>query len=262
MVREFPFVQGEAMGVNGRFMLDTGVDQALIINDHHVPVAGGTTIGKGHFGSGETFAVRLIPGLNDIRIGQLRYAHATQVASQDARQLEEITPDFLGWIGFYFWSGYSLKLDYQKLQATFYKGPPEAYLSGERLIAKLPFEIRKLPNHPVMHVSIGGIDMIASFDTGQYGALYTNAKTKALLIAAGSLTSSSKNDGSFDLKDVVIGGRDFPGIKNMDVNVSVFPAAAPIGLKEDNILSIGYGFLSQYKTVWDYQRRYIYLLAR
>jgi hypothetical protein len=89
--------------------------------------------------------------------------------------LEGITPDFLGWVGYYFWEGYALKLDYRRSRVTLYKGPPELYLSAEKVIAELPFEIRKLPNHPVMHIRIGGLDIIAAFDTGQYGALYTDA---------------------------------------------------------------------------------------
>ncbi|MFD2427139.1 hypothetical protein ACFSUK_01290 [Sphingobium scionense] len=40
MVREFPFIEGEIAGVRGKFMLDTGMQDALVINDHRVPLVG------------------------------------------------------------------------------------------------------------------------------------------------------------------------------------------------------------------------------
>jgi hypothetical protein len=41
MVREFPFIEGEIAGIKGKFMLDTGMQDGLVINDHRVPIAGG-----------------------------------------------------------------------------------------------------------------------------------------------------------------------------------------------------------------------------
>jgi hypothetical protein len=260
MVREFPFVEGKISGVEGKLMLDTGADQALAINDHRVPLSTGHLSGTGHFGSGQTFQTRMNDVVPDIAFGTLRYPQATMVASQDATQLEHITPDFIGWLGYYFWQGYAMKLDYVRLEATFYKGGSEEYLAGEKVLAIIPFETGKLPNHPLVDARIGIVDLMAVFDTGQYGNLFIDEQTKVLLLEAASL--SNKSDDDFDLKSLRIGDTSLPAIPKIHVSTSVFPAAEPIGISERNILTIGYGLLSQYKTVWDWKSRRIYFLAR
>lgn len=261
MVGEYPFIEGSVAGVRGKLMLDTGAEQALAINDHRVPVANGRTIGTGHFGSGETFAVRLVPELTGIWIGTLRFARATNVQTQDARLLERITPDFLGWLGHHAWAGYAMKLDYRASRATFYKGGPDAYLKGEKVIAELPFETRKLPNHPLMPGRIGGMAIIAAWDTGQYGSLFTDAAGKAALLRSRHLTVSSGKGGAYDLAGLELAGQSLPVISAVEVETARSPAAAPIGINEPHLVTIGYGLLRQYKTVWDYRCRRIYLLV-
>ena len=77
MVREFPFIEGSVSGVAGKLMLDTGYQGALTVNDHRVPISGGRTIGTGVFGSGQTFQVRLIPELADVRVGEMVFPRVT-----------------------------------------------------------------------------------------------------------------------------------------------------------------------------------------
>ncbi|TCP64617.1 hypothetical protein [Sphingomonas sp. PP-CE-1G-424] len=262
MVKEFPFVDGSIAGFPGKLMLDTGSEQALTINDHRVPLAGGRPIGKGHFGSGQTFAVRIIPEARDIRVGNLSFPRATLVAAQDARQLEAITPDFIGWFGFDAWADHALKLNYRRSIATFYAGGPEAYLDGEHILANLSFETRNLPNHPVITAQIGTMPVVTAWDTGQYGTLFTSEVGKRRLLTEGRLTPSRTKPGTFDLHGLRIGGHVMPDVPAIAVETTPFAAAAPIGLTEPDILTIGYGLLRQYKTVWDYRQHHIYLLER
>lgn len=262
MVRQYPFVEGEVAGVKGKFMLDTGTGEVLVINDHRVPLEGGTVLGKGFYGSGQTYEIRLRPSVKDIRLGEMAFPEATQVQSQDAQQLEHITPDFLGFIGYWFWDGYALKMDYKQSRATFYRGGPDDYLRGEQVMAALPFELRKLPNHPVMHIKIGSTDFAVAFDTGQYGSMFTDQDTLNRLKKEGLITPG-KNDGE---KFIVTGIRFDNGLGATmpveQVSTEPFVAAKPLGLTEKNILTMGYGFLKQYKTVWDFKRKTIYLLRR
>ncbi|UAK25538.1 hypothetical protein [Sphingomonas nostoxanthinifaciens] len=162
-------IESRIAGVKGKLMLDTGIDQALAVNDHRVPLPPGQPIGTGHFGSGQSFPMRLSTSVPDVQVAHLQFPKVTHVQTKDATQLEHITPDFVGWLGYYFWQGYAMKVDYARSQATFYKGSPEAYLAGEKVIGIIPFEVSKLPNHPLVHVRIGGMEARAAFDTGQYG---------------------------------------------------------------------------------------------
>lgn len=260
MVREFPFVEGSVGEVRGKFMLDTGMEKALAINDHRVAV-NTVQAGSGQFGSGQKFAVRQAPVVNDLRVGGLVYPRVTTVSTQEAIQLEKITPDFIGWIGFRLWEGYAIKLDYQRLQATFYRGAPSDYLEGEKVLAALPFGTRKLPHIPVMDVKIGDTDGTAIFDTGAYGILCIDAQTKDRLIDSGVLKPVGDSD-TYDLYRLKIGDTTLPDLKGITVLTGGFPAAEQTGLHDKVILVMGYSFLNHYKTTWDYQRSTMYLLQK
>jgi len=199
--------------------------------------------------------------VKDIQVGSLRYDSVTQVQSQDAAQLERITPDFIGWLGHDFWEGYALKLDYRNSQAIFYRGTPDDYLMGEKLIVELPFESRKLPNIPVMNGQIAGIDVTVAFDSGQNGMLYLDAVTKSRLIEEGVLKWSGNGD-KYDLHKLELQGRVFDDLKNISVYTTPFPAAAPTGLSDKTLLTLGFSLLSKYKTVWDSKKKVIYVLQR
>lgn len=260
MVREFPFIEGSVSGVSGKFMLDTAAQDALALNSHRIPIANLETVGKGMFGSGQSFTSKLAPVVKDIRIAGLHYKAATRVDAQDAIHMEGITPDFLGWFGFHAWDGYTMKLDYRKLQAIFYRNSATAdYLAGEKLIAELPFDVRRRPNIPVMPAKLGELDVTAIFDTGAYGYLFVDRETKEKLVALGIL---KQNDGEndFAVTGLSLGGVSVPDIKSIRVDTTPFPASGPTGLPSKNLLYIGHSFLGEYKTVWDYQGKKIYVL--
>ncbi|KQW97151.1 hypothetical protein ASC94_10190 [Massilia sp. Root418] len=260
MVREFPFIEGSVSAVPGKFMLDTAAQDALSLNSHRIPIAKLETVGQGMFGSGQSFTSQLAPVVKDIRIAGLNYKVATRVAAQDAAQLEGITPDFLGWFGFHAWDGYTLKLDYRKLQAIFYRNTPTAdYLAGERIIAELPFDVRRRPNIPVMPAKIGTLEVTATFDTGAYGYLYVDKETKENLLALRVLKPNGGED-DYAVTGLSLGGVSVPDIKSIRVDTKPFPASGPTGLPSKNLLYIGHGFLHEYKTVWDYRGNKIYVL--
>lgn len=259
MVREYPFVEGSVEGVRGKWMLDTGLELALAINDHRVPLDSAVT-GDGQFGSGEKFAVRRAPVVREVHVAGLAFPQVTTVQTQDATQLERITPDFLGWIGFNLWNSYALKMDYRQQTATFYRGPAAAAaLAGEELVAALPFGLRKLPHIPVMAASVGDLRVAAAFDTGAYGMLCIDQQGMQRLLASGVLKPSGQ-DGRYDLSGLAIGATALPDLKDIYVLTSGFPAAGPTGLDDPAVLVLGYAFLRNYKTVWDYREQKLYLL--
>lgn len=64
-------------------------------------------------------------------------------------------------MGFGFWRGYALKMDYGRNVATFYRdedaagGQPPKYLAGETVMGVIHYETRKQPNVPIVLVRIG-----------------------------------------------------------------------------------------------------------
>lgn len=260
MVREFPFIEGTVSGITGKFMLDTGAQDALSLNSHRIPIADLTTVGKGMFGSGQSYTKMVAPIVNDVRIASLHYKTVTQISAQDATQLEGITPDFLGWFGFHAWDGYTMKLDYRRLEAVFYRNTNTTdYLAGEQLIAELPFDVARRPNIPVMPAKVGELNVTAAFDTGAYGYFYVDRETKERLVA---LKILKQNDGEddFAVTGLSLGGVAVPDIGSIRVYTTPFPASVPTGLPSKNLLVIGHGFLQKYKSIWDYVGKKIYLL--
>jgi hypothetical protein len=255
LVREYPFIEGEIAGVKGKLMLDTGMGEPFVINDHRVPMTGGMKIGTGFFGSGQRFDIRLQARVDGVRIGTLRYPRVTNVQSQDARMLERITPDFLGWLGHAAFASHAMKLDYRRLTATFYTGGPEAFTKDEKIVAVLPFETRKLPNIPLLPARIGDLDAIVSLDTGMNGALaIPNEKRQRLVTPA-------QDPEAFDLHGVRIAGMAPASFPAIEVEEGPSPSARSVGVTEDTELELGYAFLRKYKTVWDFRQKRIYLLA-
>lgn len=266
MVREFPFVEAEINGVKGKLMLDTGALEALALNHNHITLPEGRSIGQGNFGSGQTYEMILRPSVENVRLpGGLSYGRVTTFRSQDSRQLERITPDFLGWLGYYFWDGYAVKLDYKASKATFYKGGPKAFLKGETLVAAIPFETPKLPNNPVLTARIGDVDFATVLDTGQYGNIFADAATLERLTAAGAIKPIA--DGDDAAVDVAaLRFSTGPAIPLAKIATHPIEGAAPfakaVGVTSPRIMSLGYAFLQQYKTVWDYPNKTLYLLKR
>lgn len=261
MVREFPFVEAEIAGVKGKLMLDTGMQDGLVINDHRVQLAGGIKIGTGFFGSGQSFDVRLHTSVTNVRIGHVRLTRVTTVRSQDARMLEAITPDFLGWIGYGFFADHALKLDYRRLKATFYREDSDRYLRGEKVIAVLPFETRHLPNHPLISAQVGDMKAIASVDTGMYGALSVSDEAKAAMLTERHLRVTADPD-TYDLVGLRLADLIVTDLPGLEVEKGPSAAAKSIGIVEETEVELGYAFLRQYKTVWSFRGKRLYLLAR
>jgi len=179
---------------------------------------------------------------------------------------EDITPDFLGFIGHSFYRGYLFKLDYKGNRITFYRQTDarrqsKDYLAGETVIATVLFHTRKLPNHPIVPLTIGGVDFLGTFDTGMDGVVYMTKATQARLTEKRLLTSVwDRGDILYNITGISL----TPDIKATVSRIRVFnetpPSAAPMGTPEPDIIQFGYAFLRQYKTVWDFSERKIYLL--
>jgi len=262
-----PFIEATINGVHGKLMLDTGAKRALSLNSNRIPLTSGKASGSGFFGSGQRFDIMLHDNVASVDVGGFPFRDVKNVESQDARMLEGITPDFAGWMGFEFWRGYALKLDYVKNVVTFYRDevPAEGrlpkYLAGETVLGTIHYETRKLPNIPLVKVRIGSQSFEGAFDTGHSGYVWIDAAMRSRLISDGKLKPERQESDLMQLEGIMIEGA---GTYEMSVGVlpAPFPAATPIGLPTSNVVVFGYSFLSQYKTVWDFAGKSIYLLEK
>jgi|GEM_PF-564178 len=282
MVHDFPFVSAEVNGTKGKMMFDTGAQQALNLNDHLLTNLGpGRAAGSGFVGSGQSYTVTLRSRVDQVTIGSredaLSFAGVSDVPSQDLSFLEPLTPDCLGLVGYDSFDGYLMKLDYAKGVLTFYKATDKRrvsrdFLKGETVLAVLPFETRKLPNHPLIHLKVGDEEFLGAFDTGQIGMVQMSKETQQALadqklltpLPQSQISNGSQEHGAtmYTIKGLHLSAALTASISGVPVSNQPGPAAGPMGTPETNIISLGYSFLSQYKTVWDYPDKKIYLLRK
>jgi hypothetical protein len=258
LVRGYPFIEGNVQGQKGKFMLDTGLQRAMSLNHHLIPLTGGAPAATGTFGSGQVFTIVMRPKVSDVNVGGLHFDNVTRVQSQDATQLERITPDFLGWFGYQAWAAYAMKIDYQQLNATFSRTGAEALLEGEKTVASIPYETRKLPNIPIVRGSLGGVNLLLHFDTGQRGGIYVDSATRDRWVENGFIVP--QGDDTYDVKGLRIGDSFTVDVPRLRLWATPFPAADPTGINERITISLGYALLSQFVTVWDFPHKTLYFL--
>jgi hypothetical protein len=105
--------------------------------------------------------------------------------------------------------------------------------------------------------------LLGAFDTGTNGDLYIEDKTRQAMVANNNLVAVGMEDGDefFDVQGVdVFKDRQYT-IRRIEVLPSPFPAARPLGLDAPDVITFGYAFLKDFKTVWDFQRKQICVLA-
>ena len=273
LINAYPLISAEVNGIKGKFMFDTGSRPAISINHNLVNLPNRKEKRKGVAGSGQSYMINLNDTLSSLKFyNGLSYQNLLDIESTDNGWLEnKITPDFIGFIGYNFFEGYIFKLDYLKKKITFYKNHESRKLSkdfliGEKLLATINFEIRSLPNHPLVKIKVGSVDLLASFDTGQYGLLQLEDKAKKILIEKSLLKSigvDAHDDELININDIEIGGfkTSLKGIYPFTYEQTLAFRKA-IQITEPNYMSIGYRFLDQYKTVWDYEGKKIYILEK
>jgi hypothetical protein len=274
IVNTFPFITGEVNGIKGKLMFDTGNQNALDINNNIVPLASQTEKGNGQVGSGQKFTKYTNYNIEDVKlVNGLRFQNLKEIPSGNYDFLQKnITPDCTGYIGYDFFKGYLFKLDYTKRKITFYRNTPNRkstkdFLNGEDVLAVLNFETRRLPNHPMIKVKVDDVEMLASFDTGgSNGGLEISGKDAQKLMKRKKLLPYGKDgydDELVSLYEVELAPKlstDLIGIykESADDNSHVRKA---LEISEQNFLTLAYRFLAQYKTVWDYDNKKIYVLA-
>jgi len=273
LINAYPLISAEVNGIKGKLMFDTGSRPAITINHNLVNLPNRKEKRKGVAGSGQSYIIHLNDTISSLKFyNGLNYQNLLNIESTDSGWLQDkITPDFLGFIGYDFFAGYIVKLDYLKKKITFYKNTESRklskdFLKGEKLLATINFETRSLPNHPLVKAKAGGIEFVASFDTGQYGLLQLEDKAKKKLTEKSVLKSvgvDAYDDELININDIEIEGfkTSLKGIYPFTFEQTL-PFRKAIQITEPNYMSIGYRFFDQYKTVWDYDAKKIFILEK
>lgn len=266
IILDWPFIDGEINGVKGRWMFDTGNSEALSLHSKKVHGIESKITGSGFVGSGQKFEVLEYPVIDQIKVGNTVYDSLKKVGGNNYDFLERITSEVLGQVGFKYFKGYDMKLDYLRSEVTFYKQKEgvenwKDIKNHKNYITSLPYFTRRLDNHPMIKIQHQGIDLLLSFDTGG---------------SKGSFTLEDIHFQKLQRKGDIEDFYDEPGelynwnnIKIDDrLTVNLYglyrfhdsPANKPLQITEKNTLTFAHSFLSQYITIWDTNNKVIHVL--
>ena len=139
-------------------------------------------------------------------------------------------------------------------------------LRGEKVLAALPFTTRRRPNDPLIPVRLGRQSFLGAFATGQSGSLEMDDALRNDLVKTGNLLPLPGRDvdGSpvYWVIDLELTSGVHISLPAMTIQSVGSPADKGIGITERATIFLGFQAISQFKTVWDWPNRTIYLLER
>jgi hypothetical protein len=264
LVDGYPFIEGAINGKQGKLLLDIGEAEALVIDSHTVTPPNGVAIGRGFFGSGQTFESYRFPLVDELTLPEnLHYTNLINIHGNPGLPLEQhITPDFIGWIGINFFENYVMKLNEAQSSVSFYHNVPmgvgeDAAMAGEQIVQAITFETVSHRSIATFPVTVGGLQFVASVDTGSHTVAWLSHEQVKSMEMAGTL--KDEGGGQMLLSGVLINGHPLSPMK-VQISIGKPPFAKLLHQPDVNMLQFGHELLSRYKVVWDYDRGTLILL--
>lgn len=260
-------IDGAVDGKKGKFLFDTGTEFAFFLNNNYLKLEKEQFIARGQAASGQELVLyRQCAPLSGIGIGKaIRFETVRGFTHTDWRFLEEGygIPAFLGSVGHGFNRNYLFVIDYDVQSITFYPYDehalvPSLVIDPEKVIARFEFTPAGVDGKtPEVVIHIGDEPITAFFDTGNPGTLELTESMQTVLVQKGllKLTPSEYSYGMYEpvMRAEIEGLRydrvHFAGIRNL-----IFTSGAK------NRIGLGYQFLKNHISVWDYQNRTLTLL--
>ena len=267
MIEDWPFIDGEINGVKGRWMFDTGNGDDISPHSRKLLEVESNKVGSGFVSSGQTFEVLEYPLIEEIKVGDITFSSIKNLRGNDYSFLEPITSTVIGQIGFNFFKGYDMKIDYLRSEVTFYKQKQienwKDIKNYKNYITSLPYFTRRLDNHPMIKIQHQGIEFLVTFDTGG---------GKGSVMMEDSHFEKLKNEGDiedfYDEPSPLYSWHNIKIDEHLTINLyglykkTSDPADKPLEITEKNTLTLDHSFLSQYITIWDTKNKVIHVLEK
>ncbi|TDO71124.1 hypothetical protein EV143_110118 [Flavobacterium chryseum] len=268
LIDDWPFIDGEINGVKGHWMFDTGNSKAFSIHSKKVIGVKSKIVGSGFVASGQKYEVLEYPLIDKIKVGTNVYSSLENVKGNNFDFLEQISSTVIGQMGFDYFEGYDMKIDYLRYELTFYKQKEDIenwndIKNHKNYITSLPYFTRKLDNHPMIKIQHKGTDLLITFDTaGGKGSFSIEDSYYEKLKNEGDIENFHDEPSTlYNWYNIKIDERltvNLYGIDKEDYS----PAHKPLGITEKNTLTLDHSFLSQYITIWDTKNKVIHVLEK
>lgn len=260
-------IDGAVNGRAGKFLFDTGTEFPFFLNNHFLSLSKDQYVGRGQAASGQEMVLyrQETPVLALEIADQVRFENLPTQMHTDWGFLAQAysMPSFLGSIGHGFNQNYIFVIDYDAQTIVFH-----AQCEDESILARVIDPARVLAafkftptgvdgKMPEVELHIGNEVISAFFDTGSQGSLELTETTKNSLEKRGFLSHlfSEYAYGAHEpnTRATLKGLRYGPDLLHDARNLSF-----KTGTK--NRLGLGFHFMKNYVTVWDYKRQILTLL--
>ncbi len=259
-------IDGAVNGRRGKFLFDTATEFPFLLNNHFLSLSKDKLIGQGYATSGQKIVIYTqTRAIANIEIAnQIRFKNVPSLPHNDFSFIEQAyTPNFLGMIGHGFNNNYLFMIDYDAQTIEFHglnqdKAVLASLVDPSRVIATLAFTPTGVDGKmPEIELRMGDITINAFFDTGSAGSLELTESMKKTLEDRGNLilTAREHSYGSYEthvsatLKGISYGTQDLHDASNLTFKIG-----------KQNLLGLGYHFLKNYISVWDYKHHTLTLL--
>ena len=266
LINGYILIDGEVNEKKGKFMFDTGTPFGILLNNHYLELNKKDLVVSGSASSGQILDIYLdsVPKIN---IGkQVSYTKLLTVPNSDFSFIEQgIVKDFLGFIGYDFYKNYELVIDYDYQTITLFKLDkngtvvnPYSLLNTE--ITTLHFTTSNQKQIPLVEIKLGNTNVKGRFDTGNQGNLGLNKDTLNNLIQQGTLIKGNQGY----LYGIIEEASNIYNINQLSFASTLLIPLKNFSLTEsvDNYIGLGYQFLKNYITVWNFKKGIITLLQK
>ena len=263
LIDGYILIDGEINDRKGKFMFDTGNPQGLLLNNNFLDLKKNSKVGNGRVGSGQQL-IMYKSYIAKIRIiNEVNWDNLNNVMHADFGFIEEgITKDFLGFLGYEFIKNYEFIIDYDAQVINLYQLDETGHSSQniynkEDVIESLKFTTPSGKQIPVLEFSLANEKIVSSFDTGTQGDIKLLRSFKNKLLQTKDLKLFNNcwygqpNIPTFVLDGLTYNDNKLEKIRNLSILDS-----------DKNEIQLGYQFLKNYKTVWNYKKNTIILLKR
>lgn len=259
-------IDGAVNGRRGKFMFDTGTEFPFFLNNHYLGLAKDQFIARGSAGSGQEMVLyQQTAPIDSIELGQeIRLEKVAGLPHADWDFLEQAyTPLFLGSIGHGFNKQSLFIIDYARQTIAFHRldQPLEVLakvVDPARLVTLFDFTPVGVDGKmPEVELHVGDEPITTYFDTGNPGSLELTESMKDILVQRGDLilARSEYSFGQYEprvyarLKRLNHAGQALHDADNLSFTIG-----------PRNRIGLGYHFLKQYVSAWDYPQQTLLLL--
>ncbi len=266
LIDGYIFIDAEVNRKKGKFMFDTGTGFAFFLNSHFIPLAKDNYLSEGHAASGQLLVLHTQNKAVSMKLAdQIQFDNLKLLPHSNFDFIENnVVEKFLGTAGHEFNKNYLFIINYDKQTIDFHSFKNDdkilsAYVEKDKVIATLPFTATEGGKMPEFDFFIGNEKIAGFFDTGNLGSLTLTQDMKTRLENEGYISVERRNE-LYEPHEPTL----YCTVRKLRFENQVLEDMHNITLKigNENKIGMGYQFLKNYVSVWDYKNKTITLLKR